>query len=102
MHAGYKSCLELLQPDSFHQLPGAVHASKLQAACSQDSSARVRRAGFYAWLALQEHLQGSDDCSDWDKTALQFVQGRCADRFASSRMHFVLQPLDGLVDRYPK
>ena len=59
-----------------------VHAAKLQAAFCQDSSARVRRAVFYAWLALQQRVQGCDDYVDWDMSALQFIKGRCTDRFA--------------------
>ena len=86
MHAGYKICVELLQLDVFHQLSRDVHAAKLQAAFCQDSSARVRRAGFHAWLALQHRVQGCDDYSEWDMTALQLIKARCTDRFAPGCM----------------
>lgn len=59
--------------------------SNSQAVFSQDSSAKVRRAGFYAWLALQERHQGSEDCSEWDMSALQIVKARCVDRFGLLR-----------------
>lgn len=85
--AGYKSCLENLQPGTFHRLPAALHVAKLQAVFSQDSSAKVRRAGFHAWLALQQRQQGTEDCSDWDMSVLQVVKARCADRFVPRCMY---------------
>ena len=83
-HVGYRACLELLQSDAFCKVPVAAHATKLQVVFSQDSSTKVRRAGFRAWLCLQELCQGSYDCNDWDIEALQVVKARCLDRSVSS------------------
>lgn len=82
-HAGYKACLRLLDSDAFCQVPADAHATKLQVVFSQDSSTKVRRAGFLAWLGLQELWQRSFDCNDWDIDALQVVKGRCLDRYYS-------------------
>lgn len=89
LDAGYKNCLERVQPEAFHLLPAAAHATQLQAVFSQDSSAKVRRAGFYAWLALQERHQGSEDCSEWDMSVLQVVKARCMDRSGSDACEMV-------------
>jgi predicted CxxxxCH...CXXCH cytochrome family protein len=83
--AGYKGCVESLHPAVLPRLPASSHAKKLQVVFCQDSSAKVRRAGFYAWLALEARRHESEDCNEWGMDVLQVVKARCVDRFASER-----------------
>lgn len=93
--AGYTKLLGQLEARAADLLPWEGQSCKLQATFCQDSSVKVRRSAFHAWVDLQrQHWAGAPECGSWEESQLRALQERCTDRFVPTG---VLQWLGSLL-----